>query len=196
MARWQGKKLEPGELEKVFVGQFMADQPPVIEPEVKSNTWLTLQTYLEQSPIPADEKPQGVEVRLEADLGIYGLPVLVGVMDLVRPGGRIVDFKTTSQTPREDQALHQHELQLTCYSVLYQEATGEKEGGFELHHLVKLKQPKVVVSALPPMGNAQKTKLFRMLDSYVEGVQREDYVPSPGLHCSQCEYYRECRNWS
>lgn len=65
--------------------------------------------------------------------------MLVGIIDLVRPGGKIVDFKTSSTTPQPDRSSHQNELQLTCYGVLYREATGVMESGFELHHLVKLK---------------------------------------------------------
>lgn len=34
-----------------------------------------------------------------ADLSKHGLPTLVGVIDLVRSGGRIVDFKLVGKTP-------------------------------------------------------------------------------------------------
>jgi hypothetical protein len=46
--------------------------------------------YLRETPIAPNEKPEAVEARVEADL--TGLPRLVGVIDLVRPGGRIVGF--------------------------------------------------------------------------------------------------------
>lgn len=55
--------------------------------------------YLRDTPIPAEEKPEAVEVRVEADLARHELPTLVGIIDLVRPGGSIVDFKT-SAAPR------------------------------------------------------------------------------------------------
>jgi hypothetical protein len=164
LARWQGKPLERGELEALFHQNFDQDQLGQqidwkdSEAEIKQNAWNVLTAYLDQTPIPPDEKPEGVEVRLEADLGKYGLPVLVGVIDLVRPGGRIVDFKTSSQTPRENQSFHQHELQLACYALLYREATGQRERGLELHQLVKLKQPKVILSEFPPMTEAQQIR--------------------------------------
>ena len=166
------------------------------EAKQKQGGWRLLETYFQQSPIPPDEKPQAVEVRLEADLGEKGLPNLIGIIDLVRRGGVIVDFKTSAQTPNEDRVAHQTEIQLTCYGILYRDATGNQEKGFELHHLVKVKVPKLVVTPLPPITQNQQTRLFRMMESYVEGVSRQDFVPSPGLQCLSCQYFNECRRWS
>ncbi|MFZ4388271.1 MAG: PD-(D/E)XK nuclease family protein, partial [Chthoniobacterales bacterium] len=108
-------------------------------------------------------------------------------------GGRIVDFKTSAATPNAEQVLHRNETQLIAYAHLYREATGKQESGFELHHLVKTKTPKLVVTVAPATTEAQRTKLFRSIESFVEGVAREDYVPSPGLQCAACEYFIECR---
>jgi hypothetical protein len=93
-------------------------------------------------------------------------------------------------------ALHQNSVQLDCYSVLYRESTGKRESGRELHHLVKTKTPKLIVTPSEPMTEIQKTRLFRIMESYVEGLQREDFVPSPGLHCAGCEFINECQKWS
>ena len=98
----------------------------------------------------ANEMPEAVEVPMETDLSKYGLPTLIGVLDLVRAGGRIVDFKSTGKTPDPEDAIHQNETQLSCYSVLYREATGHRESGRELHHLVKTKTPKLVITATGP----------------------------------------------
>jgi len=43
-----------------------------------------------------------VEVSFEADLS--GLPMLVGIIDLVRPGGKIVGFKTSAAKPQPARA--------------------------------------------------------------------------------------------
>ena len=51
-------------------------------------------------------------------------PKLVGVLDLVRPGGRIVDFKTSGKTPDPEQVAHTTAGQTTAYGLLYREATG------------------------------------------------------------------------
>lgn len=162
----------------------------------KATAWSLLDLYLRQSPIPADEMPEGVEVSVEADLSKQGLPRLIGIIDLVRAGGRIVDYKTVGQTPNDERALHTNEVQLSGYAVLYREATGKTEGGRELHQLVKTKTPKLVITQQGPMTEAQQTRLFRQMESYVEGVSREDFVPAPGMQCSMCSYLNECRRWS
>jgi putative RecB family exonuclease len=135
-------------------------------------------------------------VRVEADLSSRGRPTLVGVLALVRAGGRIVDFKVVGKSPDAGQLVQVHEVQLTCYSLLYRDATGRKESALELHHLVKTKAPKLIVSSLPPATESQHTRLFRQIESYQAGLERRDFVPSPGLHCAGCEYFTECRAWS
>lgn len=162
-----------------------------------TQAWSLIDTYLAQTPIPPNELAEGVEVAVEADLTSIGLTKLVGILDLVRPQGRIVDFKTAAQTPNPDKAVHMHEVQLSVYGVLYRECTGKKESGFELHNLVKLKTPKLVVVTAPQMTEQQRTRLFKQIESYLEGVQRQDFVPSPSpMSCSCCEFYEQCRRWS
>jgi hypothetical protein len=204
LARWRTGKADNDTLKQKLEDDWKAEQiklpvtwEPGEEQDTKADSWSLFQIYLQQTPIALDEKPEGVEVKLDVDLKYRGLPRLVGIIYLVRSGGRIVDFKTSSQTPNADKAEQMHETQLSCYSVLYREATGRMEGGRELHHLVKLKTPKIVITQFPPMTYKQQTRLFRIMDSYVDGVQREDWVPSPSpMSCACCEYYGECRAWS
>ena len=106
-----------------------------------------------------------------------------------------MDFKTSGKTPSPEDAIHQNEIQLSCYSVLYREAAGKMETARELHHLVKTKTPKIIITSLEPMTEAQQVRLFRVMDSYQEGVAREDWVPSPGIQCCSCDYRTECRRW-
>ena len=61
-----------------------------------------LEKYFIDTPIKADEIPEAVEVSVEADLTQHGLPVLIGVLDLVRSKARIVDFKSAAKTPDTD----------------------------------------------------------------------------------------------
>ena len=139
-------------------------------------------------------KPDAVEVAVEADLSSHGLPMLVGVLDLVQDQ-RIIDFKTSGSTPNADRAALVNGTQATAYSILYRENTGRKETGVELHHLVKLKQPKLVVIYLSPVGDRECARLFRIIDAYVEGLERRDFIPSPGLQCASCEFFHECAAW-
>ena len=43
-----------------------------------------------------------------------------------------------------------------------------------------------VVTQQGPMTEPQRTRLFRQLESYSEGLARQDCVPSPGMQCSMC----------
>ena len=98
-----------------------------------------------------------------------------------------MDFKVTGKTPDAEQAIHQHEIQLSCYGVLYRDATSRKESGLELHHLVRTKAPKLIVTSIGPITQQQETRLFKVMESYVDGVGRQDFVPSPSFGCAGCE---------
>lgn len=161
----------------------------------RSSAWRSLENYFIESPIKSDERPEAVEVAVTADLSAHGLPTLVGVIDLVRYGGRITDFKVTSKSPNAEMVAHLHETQLTAYSVLYRDATGRQEAGRELHHLVRTKAPKCIITMLPPATEQQVTRLFRSIESYQDGVARQDFIPSPGFGCMACEFFNECKRW-
>ena len=198
MARWRKQPFDIAKLKQVFdtgwtdQGQIKWDDD---EPNQKTSAWNVLEKYFTDTPIKANEMPEAVEVPVSADLSKHGLPELIGVLDLVRSGGRIVDFKSTGKTPDNDSALHQNGLQLDCYSVLYREGTGKREGGRELHHLVKTKTPKVIITTTGPMLEYQRNRLFRLMENYVEGLEREDFVPAVGMQCLGCEFQNECRKW-
>ncbi len=202
MARWRGEDCQAEALKVEYEQQWADRQQDTVIPwkqseaKERDTAWNSLEHYLAETPIPADERPVAVEVRAEADLSRHGLPKLIGFMDLVRPGGVIVDYKSSGKTPNAEQVLHQHDTQLSCYGVLYRDATDQTEGGFELHHLVRTKTPKVIVTEAPPMTNDQQARLFRAIESYLDGLDREDFVPSPGFTCGACEYFDECRRWS
>lgn len=204
LARWRQQPHDLDVLQKAYEVEWQQKQSvePVKwddgeEPQEKATGWSLVDLYLKETPIPANEPPLGVELKLEADLSQHGLPTLIGIIDLVRQKGRIVDFKTSGQTPNTEKSAHLHEIQLTGYSVLYRENTDSRETALELHTLVKTKQPKLIVQSMPPATEHMKTRLFRTMDSYQNGVEREDFVPSPSpMSCAVCEYYNECRRWS
>jgi len=108
MARWRRQAFEVGKLKVVFDAGWL-DQGEINwegeEPEQKASAWAVLEKYFTDTPIKADEMPEAVEVPVEADLGLHGLPMLIGVLDLVRSGGRIVDFKSAAKTPDTEMAL-------------------------------------------------------------------------------------------
>ena len=199
LARWRREPFQTERFNALFATRWQQQEQINWygeEEDERASALRALEHYLIETPIKGGEKPEAVEVSVEADLAKHGLPTLIGVIDLVRAGGRIVDFKLVGKTPDAEMAIHTNEVQLTCYSVMYEDATGKKEGGLELHHLVRTKAPKLIVTALPPMNETKKTRLFRVIESYQSGLARQDFVPSPGFHCAGCEFFRECRTWA
>ena len=201
-ARWRRQVLSTEDLKQRFDALWQSDQQkaPVKwedgeEVAEQQTAWSLLDLYFRESPIPPNELPEAVEVSAEADLTQHGLPKLIGILDLVRAGGRIVDYKTVGQTPSDEKAIHTNEVQLSGYAVLYRANTGKTEGGRDLHQLVKTKTPKLVVTQQGPMTQPQQTRLFRQMESYAEGLARQDFVPSPGMQCSMCSHLVECKTW-
>ena len=201
-ARWRQQSLGLADLYASYQEAWKTGQSeepvawdtPAVEVEQQQTGWRLLETFFRESPIREAGKPDAIKVTVEADLGLHGLPVLVGVLDLVQ-NETIIDFKTSSTTPNADRAALVHRTQATAYSLLYRENTGRNEAGIELHHLVKLKQPKLVVIPLPPVGEREQARLLRVIDSYVTGLEQQDFIPSPGLQCASCEFIHECAAW-
>jgi putative RecB family exonuclease len=200
-ARWKQQPLTLKQLHEEYAKAWADDaEGPVSwenaaeEADEQKTGWRLVETYIRETPIRAEDKPDAVEVPVEADLSPHGLPTLIGILDLVQ-SGVVIDYKTASQTPNPEKAAHTNEVQTSAYAVLYRQATGKRENGIELHHLVKLKNPKLVVTRCEAMNDGQQTRLFRVIESYWEGLDRGDFVPSPSLMCVSCEYFNECRKW-
>ena len=136
-----------------------------------------------------------MEVPVEADLREHGLPRLIGILDLVQQR-QVIDYKTTSTTPNAEKVAHSTEIQTSSYALLYRHNTGDHEEGIQIHHLVKLKNPKVVITPLPSMSPPQETRLYRQMEAYLDGLQHQHFIPSPGMQCTSCEFFNECRLWS
>lgn len=200
-ARWFDKPLTLKELHDEFSKAWVDDSEGLVkwdpgeEDEERTTGWRLLDTYIRQSASMAQTKPDAVEVSIEADLSHHGLPRLIGILDLVQQG-TIIDFKTSSSTPNPNSVEHLHETQTSTYAVLYRHNTGQKEKGIQLHHLVKLKNPKLCITDLPPMSQQQEHRLFHLMDNYYEDLGRTEFYPSPGLGCMGCEFFKECRLWS
>lgn len=199
-SKWKNEPLTSEQLHSALLESWERDasaesipwKKPGDEGIARDQAWSVLETYFAQCPIAPDESPEGVEVQVECSLGA-GIPPLYGIIDLVRPPGRIVDYKSAARSPSEGMAEHQHATQLACYALLYRSATGERETGFELHHLIKTKVPKVILSTYGPMSPAMESELFFLIEDYLEGIAREAWVPSPGQHCAWCDHLDRCR---
>ena len=191
-ARWQGQVPTLGSMYAAYEDAWstaQADEPvawedPVRKPNRRRSAGGSWKRSSARPPFGAADKPDGVEVSVEADLSPHGLPRLVGVLDLVQ-AGRIIDFKTTGQTPTPERTALVHGTQATAYAILYRQNTGLEKSGIELHHLVKLKQPRLVVIAMPPVREREYNRLLRVIDAYVEALERRDFIPSPGFSVRQ-----------
>ena len=197
--RWRGEPCSPADIQGAFQDFWILKQPDDgidwqgKEDEQKEKAWKLIKHYIDNSDIPKDERPEGVEVLVERDFQASGYPPLRGVIDLVRPGGRIIDFKTAARSPDTSMVAHLNQVQRTAYALLYREATGKQEQEMEFHYLLKTKEPRVVVVNLPPVTPEHCRSFSRLIESYVSGVSDEDFVPSPGQHCSWCDYLDRCK---
>lgn len=154
-----------------------------------------VRAYLNSEIAQVGGKPTGVEVKLESHDHPYDGP-LVGIIDLVRKGNIVVDFKTAAATPSNlDMEAFLNESQLVCYQMLIEENTGEKVKGLELIYLIKTKTPKIIRHQLPPATQQQKDRFMAMFSEYVDGVYHEVFYPSPGMQCSYCPYVKQCKQW-
>ncbi|AHF93767.1 hypothetical protein OPIT5_29930 [Opitutaceae bacterium TAV5] len=164
--------------------------------ELQAKGEVLLRAFLASGVHPATEqKPLGVEVRLSAELPGLALPLL-GVIDLVKADHTPVDYKTIAQTPNLENETWQHELQLTAYTLLIEDATGETCPGNELVFLVKTKIPKIVRQAFPSPTQAQRDRFYRLVDIYANGVELGHYYPSPGQQCAWCPFRKACAQWT
>ena len=202
-SRWKDEPFDPewlkSELDDSWEDGLAADhiswKAAGDEAKAKEQAWAMLEAYFEESPVPPSENPEGVEVEVECHLDSFDIR-LIGIIDLVRPRGLIVDYKTAARAPSSSAGPQQHATQLSCYALLFRESTGMQESGFELHYLIKTKQPKILVTSLGPMSEQLKSELFRLIDDYLEGISAEAWIPSPGQHCSWCDHQTACLRMS
>ena len=203
LARWRNEDASEPSVLKAFNTAFVtpengeavrwddAEQPAQLVTKGEA----LLKAYLASNVHPLTEKPVGVEVKMQAELPELALPLL-GVIDLVKSNYSTCDYKTVASTPDLQLEAWQHELQLTAYSLLIEDATGQLPPENELVFLVKTKTPKVISHRIKAPTQIQRDRFARLVDTYASGVQHEHYYPSPGQHCAWCSFRTECQKWT
>jgi CRISPR/Cas system-associated exonuclease Cas4 (RecB family) len=166
------------------------------EADLREQACRLVVAYIEQ--LGEEPRPLLVEAKLKAPLvdpetgEDLGLP-LMGIVDLVLEGERgpvIVDFKTAARAPAANDLVH--ELQLTCYSYLVRQVTGQEEASLEIRSLVKTKTPKVVTYSASARTALHYRRLFAVLRAYLQAMdERRDYV-RPGIECGYCDFREVC----
>lgn len=158
--------------------------------------------YVQQ--LPQDEqRPLAVEVSCETPLvdpvsgENLGIP-LVGVMDLVLPedaGPIIADFKTAAKSSGPLEITH--EVQLSCYSYLFRQASTEPEAGLEIRSLIKTKTPQIQFHRYPARGEQHYRRLFAIIREYLDCLHSGRFTIRPGWGCASCEFcHGACRAWA
>lgn len=201
-ARWRGGDHSEPAVVAAFTTAF--DNPengkPVVfdspedQADLRAKGEPLLRSFLAVQTTAPETLPAGVELKLRAELPELALPLL-GVIDLIKADHTTVDYKTIAATPNLGLETWLHELQLTAYTLLVEDATGEKSPGNELVFLVKTKTPKVIAHRVPAPNQAQRDRFARLVETYANGVANEHYYPSPGQACSWCSYRSECSAW-
>jgi len=204
-AKWKDEPLSPEQLRAVLTESWERDAAKEfipwkkrrrMKPSPGTKPGPCSRPTSPNRPVVPDERPEGVEVQVECSLGV-GTPA---ALRHHRSGAGHPDGSSTTSrrpaVPSEGMAEHQHSTQLSVYALLYRSATGERETGFELHHLIKTKVPKVIISTYGPMSAAMESELFFLIDDYLDGIAREAWVPSPGQHCAWCDHLSSCRKRS
>ncbi len=159
-----------------------------------------VRVYLDN--VPKDEKPLAVEVAAEAPLvdpdtgEDLGIP-LVGVIDLVldsEAGPLIADFKTAARSSEPMEI--SNEIQLSAYSWLHRQITGQQEGGLEIRSLIKTKTPKVEFHPYAARSDAHFRRLFSVIREYLDALDTGRFNYRPGFGCGMCDFRNgPCRAW-
>ncbi len=201
-ARWRGGDASEPAVLSAFADAFAHPEnnvavnwdEPEEEAELKAKGELVLAAFLAHQQHLIEPQPMGVEVKVTAELPWLALPLL-GIIDLVKADRRAVDYKTIGATPNLELEAWQHEVQLTLYALLIEDATGEPSPGNELVFLVKTKVPKVLVHRTPAPSPVQRDRFAKLVETYATEVANERYYPSPGMQCSWCSFRNECSKW-
>ncbi len=133
------------------------------------------------------ERPQPVAVEEHLEARWDGIPIhgYIDRIDRGAAGGlEIVDYKTSRELSAGDA---KDSDQLSLYQVLVESNYSEPVAGLTLYHLRSLTPHRV-----PPRDRPSLTSLYDRLGSASDGIRAEAYEPTPGRHCSRCDFRSIC----
>ncbi len=202
LARWRGGDDSPEATAAAFEKAFAdleRDEGPVnydddAEREKTRTDGLRVVAAYLDSPEVLTGKPRAVEVLLKEEIPGLSVP-LTGAMDLVEGNLVPVDFKSAAAKPDMGSAAFDHEIQLVSYQLLMEAAIGETPPSLDLVFLVKTKIPQVIRVKSPRADEHRKKRVTALLETAVEGIASGRFHPQPGMHCSWCQFRRECAAW-
>ncbi|HXW66360.1 MAG TPA: PD-(D/E)XK nuclease family protein [Thermoplasmata archaeon] len=130
-------------------------------------------------------RPVAVEEHLEARWD--GIPIhgYIDRIDRAPSGGlEVLDYKTSRDLSPEDA---RDSEQLSLYQVLVERNYTEPVAGLTLYHLRSLTPLRV-----PPRDGPSLTGLYDRLGTVSDGIRAQAYEPTPGRHCSRCDFRSLC----
>jgi putative RecB family exonuclease len=129
--------------------------------------------------------PVAVEEHLEArweGLTIHGY---IDRIDRTPAGGlEVVDYKTSRELSEEDAASSD---QLSVYQVLVEHNYRAPVERLSLLHLRSLTSLRT-----PPRGPRSLEPLHQRMGEVADGIREEAFEPTPGRHCSRCDFRGIC----
>jgi putative RecB family exonuclease len=135
----------------------------------------------------AREHPQPVAVEQHLETKWDGIPIhgYIDRIDRTPDGGlEIVDYKTSRELSREDA---RDSDQLSLYQVLVERNYAEPVQGLTLYHLRSLRPFRAA-----PRERTALTVLHSRLGTVSDGIRAEAFEPTPGRHCSRCDFRARC----
>jgi putative RecB family exonuclease len=130
-------------------------------------------------------RPVSVEEHLEARWD--GIPIhgYLDRIDRTPSGGlEVVDYKTSRELSREDA---RDSDQLSMYQVLVENNYRAPVERLTLYHLRSLTPLRS-----PPRSPAVLEPLHVRLGSVLDGIREEAFEPTPGRHCTRCDFQTIC----
>ena len=90
-----------------------------------------------------------------------------------------------------------HEIQLSCYSFLFRQASSLPEEALEIRNLIKTKTPRVENHRYGPRSPAHYQRLFAVIRGYLNALDAGNYVIRPNHLCAACEFQTtHCARWT
>jgi putative RecB family exonuclease len=135
----------------------------------------------------AAERPHPISVEEHLEARWDGIPIhgYIDRIDRSESGGlEILDYKTSRELSAEDA---KDSDQLSLYQVLVESNYSEPVEGLTLYHLRSLTPLRV-----PPRERPVLTTLYDRLGTVSDGIRAEAYEPTPGRHCSRCDFRSLC----
>ena len=170
LAVWRGGDTSPESIADAFDEVFTAmetDEGPVswktdkAREKAREDGLRVISAYLD-SPEALKTSPKAVEVFLREEIDGLSVP-LTGAIDLIQQDLTPIDYKTSACKPDPQSAAFDHELQLVCYQIMIEKATGKSPPSLQLTFLVKTKKPQIISVTIPPADEHRKQRAVKML---------------------------------